>query len=73
MTPSLEGNLVDIVHTLWNKMTVEQRINFLKQSDLDNITDESKLWFELDEVQQYAVVEWFIARLGISTPRGNKN
>lgn len=60
-------NLVDIVHILWNKMTPQQRKKFLDTSQLDLITDESKLWFELDEVQQYAIVKWFIARLGLST------
>lgn len=58
-------NLVDITNRLWNKMTIDQRDKFLKNSDLDFI-DLSKLWFELDEVQQFAIVKLVVARLGVS-------
>lgn len=58
-------NLVDITNRLWNKMSIDQRDLFLRQSDLDFV-DTSKLWFELDEVQQFAIVKWIITKLGVS-------
>lgn len=59
-------NLYDLIHTLWNKMKKDQREQFLTDSNLDLISSD-KLWGELDEVQQYMIVKWFYAKLGLQT------
>jgi hypothetical protein len=63
--PKTSIDFLDIIVLFWNKLTQEQRINFLDNADLENFLNPKLMWSELDEVQQYAIAKWFLAKVGL--------
>lgn len=45
-----------LTKSIWNKMTVIQRTSFLKDSGY-SIQDKTKLWFELDTMEQEDLIK----------------
>lgn len=55
-----------LIHRAWNTFSQKQKVQFLKETDLENVVDKTKLWFELEEAQQKAIVKWFLTKLGLT-------